>query len=1373
MTDSDKVKITPLTENSDYSLWRIRVRAAISAKGLKMTLVAANYTTSPKTALTDENKEQACNIIVAALGDQALRVVVDVIDNPLGMLEKLDSRYDSKSTATRIAKFSELVSIKYTSVKDDMSKHVDRLAGLIAQLRRMGTNFDETLAIGILVASVEAQPLLSVTAAIKTISEKDLKWEDVASRLMDEVRSARRSSDRASAANLTCSICKKPHSTDRCFLNPLNPNHRLNLVKDPQNGGKDGKGKGGGGRAAMAHVGSGRGGRQPDRMMIDSGTTAHMTARAERVSMKTACESSVQLADNSSMHSESMGTRTVQWITDSGRESVHLSNTLICPDVAISLLSVPALVNKNIAVMFLPGAGFLVDLEDDCSILGTFEQDEDGLFYISDNQKSVPAGKNASTESGFTAMIAIAKKYTVLATGKPEPEKTKPTKVKSTTEATIWHRRLGHALPKADVSSHINNKSLPHGSCTSVDCEPCAKGKFRRSFPGSLTKARRIGRLHVDTKGKVNVESADGHRYFLTVVEEYSRFTKAFPLRSKSEASDTLLRYIKRFEKQSGYTIAAVHADGGSEFTRAFEALDRDGVETSTTTTYTPESNGLAERTHGIILSMARTVLSQAAFPEKFWHYAVRHVTECRNHVRHSVTKSVPHITVFGTRSRELTHIRPFGCRVLYRPAVKQLSTFEPRVRDGVNLHHEGGGLYRILTADGIVRTKHVRFEEHKFPGIYSLRTDDAESDSDDDGTKSVSINLSDDENSDSEEEPDQPGENADENQVNDDDSNDAHDDSERESKDDDNDAPRPEDMTYTPAEPSRYGETDDEDGNDTADDEPGHSIGPRLRSIPRVHYSARAIPDFITTSDEPSMGEAMVSPERKKWLAAIKEEFSTLLSNGTWKSPSNIPPGTRVLPSGIILRLKRDSAGLPARFKGRVVVRGNLQAESDDYLEHYAPVACIELVRTVFAVAAALGWTIQLVDVKGAFLHASLPKEERIFIKLPNVKGVETASGQVVELVKSLYGLRQAPKLWYAFFAKQIFRIGFRRSLVSDCLFIREGPNPVYIIAYVDDLLVFGPDSAVADVKSELVKLFTVTDLGECNHFLGIKVERKQNGVFLSQKAYTERIIEKAGMANSKPVKAPLTLGHPLYDQRVPLNEKEADEMSGVPYRAVLGALLYLSTRTRPDIATAVSLLGKFQAEPNPKHWKALKHVMRYLQGTTDFGIWLPSGSAIPTLEVWCDADWGRDQDRRRSRTGYLLTIGGGPVIWSSKLQSSTAESSTEAEFTALAKCVGEVNWVRAVLSELGFPPTGPTTVHQDNLGAIAWTKDVQGLRNVKHIGIKYYVVRDAVENDEVEVRFISTSDNRADSLTKTLAGDSFIQHRDWLGVRTGNNLA
>ena len=418
--------------------------------------------------------------------------------------------------------------------------------------------------------------------------------------------------------------------------------------------------------------------------------------------------------------------------------------------------------------------------------------------------------------------------------------------------------------------------------------------------------------------------------------------------------------------------------------------------------------------------------------------------------------------------------------------------------------------------------------------------------------------------------------------------------------------------------------------------------------------------------------------------MKGIQEEFETLNKNGTWKEETS-PPGIRPLPSGIILKLKRDSKGKPARFKGRVVALGNFQLNSVDYSELYAPVACIELVLILICIVVSYGWEIHQVDVKEAFLHATLPKTDKICIKLPNVKGFAN-SRKIVRLVRSLYGLRQAPKLWYQFFAREICKLGFRRSSVSDCLFIRSDPTPVFVIVYVDDLLIIGSDSEVTKVKSELKEIFTVTDLGLCSYFFGISIIRKPDGIFLSQKAYTEKLIEAAGMTNCKPAKSPLPLHHPLYAKRETVTETARAKMDYKPFRSLLGGLLYLSTRTRPDVTTATSMLAKVQNDPGISQWKMLQHLVRYLKGTSDYGIFLPSGkNGQVNFEAWSDSDWARDEQQRRSRTGFILTVNGGPIIWRSKLQTATAQSSTEAEFTALRSTVRELRWVQNVLAEVG----------------------------------------------------------------------------------------
>lgn len=256
------------------------------------------------------------------------------------------------------------------------------------------------------------------------------------------------------------------------------------------------------------------------------------------------------------------------------------------------------------------------------------------------------------------------------------------------------------------------------------------------------------------------------------------------------------------------------------------------------------------------------------------------------------------------------------------------------------------------------------------------------------------------------------------------------------------------------------------------------------------------------------------------------------------------------------------------------------------------------------------------------------------------------------------------------------------------------------------------------------------------------------------------------ANLSDAKSTKYPLPMSHPLYDDVIDPSPEHTAKMDGLPFRRVLGALLYLSTRTRPDISTAVSMIAKYQSKPRPTHWKMVKHVVRYLIGTIDYGILLPNRIDDVKVLCWTDADWARDLSNRRSRTGILITINGGPVIWTSKLQSSTAQSTSEAEFNALAYFIKEVKWLRIVLMEIKSIDSRPIEINQDNLGTISWTEGVNGLRKVKHVGIKYHAVRDAVESKIVTVGYIPSSLNRSDSLTKVLIGEEFIKHRSWIGV-------
>lgn len=405
--------------------------------------------------------------------------------------------------------------------------------------------------------------------------------------------------------------------------------------------------------------------------------------------------------------------------------------------------------------------------------------------------------------------------------------------------------------------------------------------------------------------------------------------------------------------------------------------------------------------------------------------------------------------------------------------------------------------------------------------------------------------------------------------------------------------------------------------------------------------------------------------------------------------------------------------------------------------------------------------------DVKGAFLHANLPESDEIYIRLSKTASTKFATGDIVRLIKSRYGLRQAPKLWYMLLCKALQDYCFKCSTTSECLFVCKGLNgQAHILVYVDDIVIVGSEKPFLHAKKVICNLFTVTDLGECSYVLGLKIERTVKGLFLSQKAYTERVIDLAGMAKAKPCKTPLPLLHCLYEVRKSPTADETNFMRDRPYRAVLGCLIYLSTRTRPNIATAVSLLGKFQEEPAPRHWRNLQHVVRYLIGRSGYGLLHKGVRERPDLGAYSDADWARDLSKRCSRTGYALYINRSPVVWSSKLQLATAKSTAEADFSALQLCTWEACWVRNVLKDLGSHQKELTPIFQDNLETISWTESVQSLRNIKHVETKYHAVRSRVESGTVTVNYTASAENCADCFTKALGPHEFLTHRRRLSV-------
>ncbi|KAG6578190.1 Integrase catalytic core protein [Phytophthora cinnamomi] len=392
--------------------------------------------------------------------------------------------------------------------------------------------------------------------------------------------------------------------------------------------------------------------------------------------------------------------------------------------------------------------------------------------------------------------------------------------------------------------------------------------------------------------------------------------------------------------------------------------------------------------------------------------------------------------------------------------------------------------------------------------------------------------------------------------------------------------------------------------------------------------------------------------------------------------------------------------------------------------------------------------------DVVTAFLYGLM--KEKVFCSVP--EGVELDDGfDCVELLKAIYGLKQASRVWNETFDEYVRSIGFRVSSYDPCLYIKVVDGEcVLLLVYVDDGLVTGSSAdMIAKVKRQLKSRFEMTDSGKCSFILGIEVVDNAGGsVTLSQARYINDILERFCMQDCKHAASPV-------DISMKLVSSDAMTKLDAPFREAVGALMHSMTSTRPDIAFAVGYVSRFMENPQVEHWIAVKRIFRYLQGTKSHGIRFSPGKDID-FQGYSDADWAGDLSDRKSTSGYLFQVAGGPISWGSKKQSSVSLSTSEAEYIALSLAIQEGKWVHKLLCEIRVAAGGVTPelkIFEDNQSCIKMTKNPANHGRAKHIDIKYHHIRDEVKRGEVIVEYCETATMLADIMTKGLAGP---RHKD-----------
>ena len=337
-----------------------------------------------------------------------------------------------------------------------------------------------------------------------------------------------------------------------------------------------------------------------------------------------------------------------------------------------------------------------------------------------------------------------------------------------------------------------------------------------------------------------------------------------------------------------------------------------------------------------------------------------------------------------------------------------------------------------------------------------------------------------------------------------------------------------------------------------------------------------------ISHECEPSSyEEAAMNPA---WKTAMTQEFSALHENHTWDLVP-LPSGKKPIGCKWVYKIKHKADGSIERLKARLVVKGYTQHAGVDYTETFSPVVKMTTVRALLATAAKKHWNIFQLDVNNAFLHGDLLEE--VYMDIP--QGLDTGNPNLVcKLNKSLYGLKQASRQWYAKLTDALNSRGYTHSMNDYSLFHKKSSSSMVLVAvYVDDVIITGTDLLeIQDLKTFLHETFKIKDLGRLHYFLGLEVLYKEDGILISQRKFTLDLLKEYNCSHFTPFSSPL-------DPLIKLRAEEGSLLSDPAYyRKLIGKLNFL-TNTRQNIVYGVQHLSQFMHAPREPHLQAAFHML------------------------------------------------------------------------------------------------------------------------------------------------------------------------------------
>ena len=1308
-SESSSIKIEQLKE-SNYHAWKIRIQHILTLKGLKKFILNDPPERSDSTLAEWNNWEEkdakAQAIIGLTLSDELLENVREV-NSAKEMWSAIRNVFDRHTLLNKLSARRKF----YTAAKDEnetVLKFANRIRQLAASLKAMNVDIPQSeMAMALLNGlPQEYNALISALDAVDD-NGSELDWEFVKSRIMQEEQrigmrtqlTIKKSETSALVSKqvshcTNCSFSRKspPHCThcnkvghheSKCWIKypHLNPRNKKMSERKPAfiaaGCNEDPV------VCLMAKYEAAKEPKESGNWYIDSGCSNHMTYDKDLFSSYSpGSSSSVELGNNNVANVCGSGTIDLTLLVNNKPTKCRLSNVLHVPELGYQLLSVTTLDKSGLKISFFSGR---CEIKQNDSLLATGSMIRN-LYRL-------------DSVSNISSQALVSRNM------------------------ELWHRRLAHISPA--VISDMSTRSIVQGideikNTENYQCSHCLTGKGHRSPIPKKSSSRTshlLELVHSDVSGPLEVPSMGGSRYFVTFIDDFSKWTFVYCMKQKSETFLCFKKFHKLAERHTGLKIHSVNVinrtnlppeqlktlrtdNGGEYLSNEFKSyLQEHGIRHQLTVAYTPQQNGVAERMNRTIMDLVRSMLHSSGLSKEFWAEAVAAAVYIRNRVSsHALPNGETPYSRWIGKAPNLSHIRVFGCKCWHVIPKVHSGKLDPRAKPGIMIGYSTQSKgYKIwdIESKSIIVSRDVRFDE--FSSNHPTTTFEDSTDVLD----SVTV---------------QGGE-----------------------------VRKP--MSDNTALPDSNAELEIDDSRDEKFQDTNTVSSPVLRRSSRLRKQTgewwKETGNYVQALSAqvvPTSYRVAVAPENIDfWQPGIDREHDCITRNKTWIFVER-EPGMHVLPCKYVFKIKD---GKP---KVRLVAMGCRQIYGVDYNETFAPVVSLTTIRTILALASHYDLELEQMDVVTAFLNGDL--NEDIYMSIAQGFRNPENSSKVCKLQKSLYGLKQSPRQWYAkMHSYLVSELGFRSSKNDPCLYVKHKNTSLLLIGlYVDDLLIAGSNkNEIQVIKKELTKRFEMKDLGPARVMLGIEINRNRASrqLFISQSEYTSTILARFRMEKSRDVATPM--------EKPGSTLESSPAAKDIPYRQAIGSLMYLMIGSRPDLAFAVRKLSQHSENPSHENWIAVKRVFRYINGTKDFGI-LYNGNRSLLTAGYADADWGGCRLTRKSTSGNIFLVAGGAVCWRSKKQTCVTTSTCEVEYIACCLAAKEAVWLSRLLADLNNSSPRPITIQVDNDGAIDTAYNASINQKNKHIDLAYHYVRDCLHSGKIQLTYCSSSEQAADPLTKPL---------------------